>query len=360
MGVFFVHSGLKNVYGAGEWGVSVFLIMSGFLCVNRYYPKMNGMQVDFKSNLVFAIKRISGIYWLHFALTFGFLPFYFLGTNTEHFLSVLFKYVINFLLLQAWFVIPYMSINRVSWYLSAILFCYFLFPWMLKIIDKFSKKKVICAIVFLYLFELLSAIVAAFLDCADVSFYNCYAGWVIYYHPVFRSIDFMIGCLVGKLYISESDDVRKKWKKMNNYTSLCIIGLILVLHGIYNHFNTIQIQTFGSVLIIKIISVAGFSITSCMLVYLFAKNDTKIVYIMTNKFLIFVGDMSKYMYLIHFFVFEYIGRVLWRVGGENFYKKYGVIAKLTIGLIITIVLSMIWQKFARIIKNRRYEKQSLS
>lgn len=142
LSIFLYHAGI--IPSGGGWGVCVFFVLSGFLLAMRSHGKE--IEASFTKNLRYSLKKIGKLYPLHVAMTLVAVPLLIARCrNMSHFaLNAVFRAILNFLLLQTWF--PWQSIrysmNNLSWFLSALMFLYFMFPWIEKWIqqEKYSKK----------------------------------------------------------------------------------------------------------------------------------------------------------------------------------------------------------------------------
>ena len=131
LGVFLSHTGFTCFWSIGHWGVSVFLVLSGFMMTYSYYHKNRITNISLKDNILFAWKKIRNLYLLHIITMLTMLVFAFIGIKSD--IRILIpKILLNILLLQEWFPLENASINGVSWYLSTAVFTYFLFPIILK------------------------------------------------------------------------------------------------------------------------------------------------------------------------------------------------------------------------------------
>lgn len=132
--VFITHVQLKYSYGFGAQGVSIFIILSGFLLAYNHadftYP------VSFKDATIFAIRRIKKLYPLHIVTTVMMISFFAFGENKYEVKQIISRFLLNVVLLQEWIPIQDRSINPVSWYLCLMLFLYFVFPFVLRSTEK--------------------------------------------------------------------------------------------------------------------------------------------------------------------------------------------------------------------------------
>lgn len=140
LGILTSHCGVSEL---GAWGVSVFFILSGFVMVYNYLPGSDRITLSWKANWSFSIKKIAKLYPLHLLMMciMVLLELVIWGEEIVARLKPLaIGIVTNVLLVQTW--IPqgtvYFSLNGVAWYLSCCVFLYFMFPYLLKGISKYS------------------------------------------------------------------------------------------------------------------------------------------------------------------------------------------------------------------------------
>ena len=124
----------------GPMGVSIFLILSGFLMFNSAISK--GEEPEVKHSFQFAVKKIAKLYPLHLLTLFAMIAVSVVATEVKGDHGIL-KAILNGLLFQAW--IPesewYFTFNKVSWYLSVCLFVYFAFPFIYRQMRRLSLKQ---------------------------------------------------------------------------------------------------------------------------------------------------------------------------------------------------------------------------
>ena len=112
----------------------------------------------------------------------------------------------NILLIQAW--IPNSdfcySLNGVSWYLSAALFLYFVFPKLLSFIKKkITIKRAIINIASVILIEIVLAYLVYRINVPQIGGDATFVKWFTYNFPVFRVGDFFIGMNVAYLFLNK-------------------------------------------------------------------------------------------------------------------------------------------------------------
>lgn len=166
----------------GDLAVSFFFILSGFLTyLNMTTVSVAGVKRFMKSRAL----TIYPLHWLalFIAVAIGFME------GKEFVLS---HFASNALLLQAWSPLEevHFSFNSLSWFLSALLFCYILAPVIIAVSQRWKPLLWIIA-------TLVSAMV--FYVARHVS--NVDAYYVIYLSPLTRVADFIIGMATAKTFI---------------------------------------------------------------------------------------------------------------------------------------------------------------
>lgn len=128
-----------DVIGSGMFGVSVFLILSGFCMTYSYFNREILQITGIKENILFAWNRVKKLYPLHFLTLIAVAAVMRLGLmNSDLPKQETLYFIMNAVLLQC--LIPwrdgYFSFNAVSWYLSVYMICCFFFPWILNKLRK--------------------------------------------------------------------------------------------------------------------------------------------------------------------------------------------------------------------------------
>lgn len=202
--VFIGHLGLTKV----SVGHAFFIILSGFILMYVYENRLISNTI---SKREFFIKRLIRVYPLHL-ITLIVSVFFILNEINENFLFFISKFVTNLFLLQAF--IPYnevyFSFNGVSWNVSVLLFCYFIFPFIVPFISKISLRK------FTYFIISVVLIIFVLMLFVPLKYHHAF----FYISPFFRILDFIFGIYlfkVSQFYL----------KREYNYNVLEILSLVL-------------------------------------------------------------------------------------------------------------------------------------
>ena len=288
LGVMAEHSGVVNL---GPWGVSVFLVLSGFIMSYIYDNRTLVSSVS--ENLKFSIKKIKKLYVLHILIAINMLVAFAINYKEffENKVVCFFTTLANFLLIQSWIPIysVYFSLSGQTWYLSVCVFLYFMFPFILKQLKKISNNKKIFFMAFtVYVvrssIEILLAIIFKDKGVYHVSY------WFTYVCPLFRLGDFYVGCCAGYLF-------RHYKIRLGTINATLLEALTFILIFISQTVLKGKLYPLGTATI--------FLPSSVLLVYLFALNKGWISRILTCKPLVFIGDISGHMFLIHMIVIRY-------------------------------------------------------
>lgn len=170
----FAYGSFQALDAGGDCGVAFFFLLSGFTLSLGYDESLRNGSFRYKT---FLCRRLRKIYPLHLLC----LLFFLLASGC----TLDGKVALNALLLQSW--IPdanyYFSCNSVSWFLSTLLFCYFLFPlaW------RHASTKGLALLLAVY------AVVCWLIPYDQVNA-------ILYVHPLVRFVDFYMGIVLYRLY----------------------------------------------------------------------------------------------------------------------------------------------------------------
>ena len=358
LGIYLSHVNEDKYANLGGWGVSVFLVLSGFLMVYQNYDKNYNLSPW--SSLMFSAKRISKLYYLYIiTMTSRLLLPVFFGKSTP-LLEVKSNYKIllaDLVLLQSW--IPnkkyYFSLNSPAWFLSVCLFLYAAFPYVLFLIKKVkNKKQIVFCMLFIYALHLFIGYSAQFGFISNTSlmqlinnFSDNSVKWFCYINPLYRLGDFVLGCLLGLFYIYTYgyDGSEEKSSVQVRYTILEIFALFLyvIVRMICNRLIKAPLLNHGCFLY------SGVYIPSSLIVvWVFVIEKGAITRTLHYKWLVFIGNYSMYTYLIHGPVLSYIRRI-WKL---LFSKDITIFQLNVTALIITLILSVLFEKHQKAVYAR--------
>jgi peptidoglycan/LPS O-acetylase OafA/YrhL len=330
-GIFIWHINVwvPTTFSFAAFGVSFFIILSGFLNSLHHDDNIEKFSLKIKNCFSFAINKISKIYSLHI-ITF-FIAVILTMDIFIHYKSdiyVLLSYFViavsNILLLHGWIYNPYFyfSFNGVSWYLSLILFLYFVTIPLLKIIKKYltSISKKIFAILACIIFQIIIALFI-YKYCKPTDNY------FVFVFPPFRIFEYFSGCILGSIFMEIKSE---KIHKNNWVTFLEIIAVLLIILEMKLYYLIPDSMKY---------SVYWLPVT-LIVILIFSFENGFISRCINNKFLIHLGNLSGELFLIHGVVIRCIIRAdyFWHIP-----KYFSPI----LALIITIMLSELYHKYIR-------------
>jgi peptidoglycan/LPS O-acetylase OafA/YrhL len=188
---------IVQIANQGAIGMTFFFILSGFILSYSYEGKLIAREY-FRSR----VARIYPIYLFVAILTLPWLFYLNFNPPRLSLLEVLFLFIVDILLLQAWFPPTFGRWNNGgSWSISAEAFFYLCFPSLKKRFDELDARKnfvLFCTFYFLILLVSLS-----------VYLYQNQGMSIAYSMPIFRIIEFIIGMLTFKLFFNRNSPLIK-------------------------------------------------------------------------------------------------------------------------------------------------------
>ena len=175
----------------GARACEVLFVASGFLVGCRHYDRL--IPAGLRQSWDYVSGKIAKVWPVHF-IAFLVISVYLAGSDPHDFFrsSTAWKAVVNLCLMQAWSADPF-SFNSVAWFISALMFCWFMSPLLMPVLKR-----------------PLSVTAAAFAGCAVLRIaieLACEDGAAVFsvdFHvsPVIRCMEFFMGMLMAPAYIS--------------------------------------------------------------------------------------------------------------------------------------------------------------
>ena len=297
---------LEHADGWIRWpslGVSVFLVLSGFLMQRNYSDAE--LIPSIKNNLKFAIAKIKKLYHLHIltgvlALILNVITIVQSGAQLQSLLLLPVKMVLSALLLQSW--VPDIRINwclnGVAWYLSVMLFMYFVFPFLKDRIKKARPRNlgILCVAILLVEIAVCIPVVAVFGPESPV--YQ----WFMYCFPVFRLGEFVIGCALARWYMEKPHDAVGAAKVAAFAIVALVLTVLVELWARQGYSGALQAALHNWTTVYIPLAAAWLC--------LFALDRGFVKGLSACKPILFVGDISAYNFLIHIMVIKYCNLIL--------------------------------------------------
>lgn len=322
----------RILFFTGAFGVSIFIVLSGFCVAINYLPKVDMQKITMKNNFRYAISKIKGLYGLHLLMLF----FAFLLAKMPGSVNAFKRLVLDVLLLQSWspYGADYFSYNGVAWYLSVYLFLLFVSPWMMGFLSRLKGRQEV-----LFLMAVVfggMVIIGMFVNFLKILIGDNFAFWLTYICPVYRLAEFFLGASLGWLYLRLDGPALKKeaaWAAVEVFAAAAFVGIICVFHKIESLYPGLCYT-------------ALFTPVSLLLVFVFACSKGFLIKILNHKILRWLGNLSSYAFLIHQVVIRWLGTILNR---EQLRDTY--IFVLTI---LSFTVTVIGAEFIFFMKNRRF------
>lgn len=301
--IFYWHSTLpKCTIDLGARCCELFFVISGFLTALNL--KSHTDQIDACQYLKMKIKKMYPIHLFTFVITLLFL-------NGFEWIKVIF----NLLLIQSWTLDSriFFSYNSVSWFLSSLLFCYFVSVSIVKHIPV-SVKKTIKILLFLLLFRILIEVLPSMTK---------YKLWEINFHvnPLVRLLEFSSGMFLFQLYGSV-----KNTKNNTVFVFLEILACLLI--GIMCWAN---------------FPIRGVYIPCwCFFILIISLQKGFISAILSNRFILYFASIQLYFYMLH--------QVIIKLGAKYFYKDMNIYFYNLLIFGVTILISIFCKNLQKYLK----------
>ncbi|WP_028549054.1 acyltransferase family protein [Paenibacillus sp. UNC451MF] len=317
--VFLYHIGVTAQLELGTAGVQFFFVLSGFILAYNYHSKFTELEgVRIKK---FYIARFAKIYPVHVLTFLISLPLALLYFNPQglYFIKLAYMSSINLLLIQSFFPnqATYFNFNGVSWTLSVEAIFYLTFPFLVWIFTKLRMNKNVFRAFFLFL----AIWIALLLLNAKLTEDNSFYVWLLHIFPVARLFEFACGAVLGLIFVEKFSGVNQVKSKFT-VLELLSVGLFIVLLVVSRGVD------------VGIVRGVYFVPIWCLLIFVYAFQGGLISKVLSNKTLVYLGEISFSFYMVHQLVIRYMD-----------FLTIPVIYKSSISFILSILLSSLIFKF---------------
>lgn len=309
----------------GDSGVCFFTVLSGFVLCDGYQNRFRQNSISYGS---FLKRRLARIYPLHLlCFTGAFLLTYQMAHNPA-------TWLMNLLLLQSWSPDPqvHFSANAVSWFLSMILFCYFLFPLIIRFLDRSRRNFYIAS-------SILFAVYFVAIQFVPSGMFNN----IIYINPLMRLPDFILGIILWQIigdriphppYLQKTLNIRMLSKSAVELSVVLLFLLTLVIYGMVS-------PRYGLVSLWWPVSAALISVFA-----LFNERGGIVTRLLQSRPLVFLGNISFSFYMIHLLVIKAAHRLT-----DRFSPDMPAPIFIPLVLIIAVILAyFVWKYYERPMK----------
>ncbi len=286
--IYFHH--LSYPGGLGPAAVTFFFVLSGFIIA--YGSSGKFLSLDLNEFKGFYIRRLSRVYPLHILTFLASIPLIFITNFKTSLLATL----LNVFLLQSFFPIgmQVFSFNALSWFLSDIVFFYFLTPFLLLGLHKIQarEKKTILLMLFLIVFA--CEVLFAYVVKNNTESYST-GWWFIYISPWVRIFDYSAGLIAGLIFISIKIDSRSSTIKLL-FSILEVMALAIFAGSMYYS----RLVPYGS-----LIYSAYYVPFSAILVFVYAFQKGRLSWLLSRNVFTYLGGLSFTFYMLHQIVITY-------------------------------------------------------
>ncbi|MDH6354436.1 peptidoglycan/LPS O-acetylase OafA/YrhL [Dysgonomonas sp. PH5-45] len=273
----------KHIFQEGYAGVGFFFILSGFIIAYSYRERILEGEV---SREEFWVARIARIYPLHIltllmVIFAGLVPF-------KSAISWITHFVPNLFLIQSFIPVNhfYYSFNSPSWSLGCEQLFYLLFPFLISWLN--DSKKLLLILIPL----IIVALTGMYFTPDEETITNS----IWYVNPITRLPDFLIGLFLFHIY--------DKYKNINiSYTkaSLLEISSIVLLLAFYLLSGYFSIVYRASIY---------YWIPISLTILIFAFRQGVISKILSNQYLVRLGEVSFGIYMFHFIIIILFNKII--------------------------------------------------
>ena len=183
----------------GARACEVLFVTSGFLAGYRHYGRF--IAADLRHTWDYVSGKIAKVWPVHF-IAFLIISAYLAGSDPHDFfrLSTAWKAAVNLCLMQAWSSDPF-SFNSVAWFISALMFCWFMSPLMMSVLRRSGNVTA-----------------AAFAGCAvirialELGSGSGTGSFAVDFHvsPVIRCMEFFMGMMMVPAYNTLRKDMERR------------------------------------------------------------------------------------------------------------------------------------------------------
>lgn len=306
--IFWFHSPISS-FGLDLGGrmCEFYFVVSGFL---MFYNRRGKTELTGAEELRNKVIQLWPLHFFCFSIRF---IYSIRGISTYE--PFLWKALLNVFCLQAWFSNSevYLSFNMVSWFLSALLFCYYVSPHWTRIIRDLKKPRWEVAL-FVGLFVIRFALEHISRNYPTELFVIS-----IHSNPIVRCLEYLMGMVCGKWFM------RWKWRYGKIISTIVETILLCGLGVCVFVFNNIWYR-------------AGFVLFWCLFISFFALEGGYL----SKGIGLLLGKFSKYeysFYMIHIVILGFLERMITHAFGEDL-----VVLRTIVAFVLSCIFAYIYEK----------------
>lgn len=291
VGIFLHH--LNYPLGIGPMCVTFFFVLSGFTTSYSMQQKeflINGKNL--KEYYIGKVKKLYPLYLLTFFISIPVMNYMGINFNFAHIVR-------NLLMIQVFY--PNSNevffFNGLGWFLVDIMFFYLITPFIFTLIKKISKNIKMLLILAIAMCCLGFFIAYQFKWKMDP---YSFSWWFIYISPYFRFFDYLIGFIFGFVFLVIKNNIRPSTINTIIYSILEIFSVV-AFYLIFKS-NVLQIDSLRYGIF--------YVPTSILIIFIFAIGKGMVSKILFFRPLVYLGNLSFIIYMIHQLVINYVTIIL--------------------------------------------------
>ena len=313
----------------GARACEVLFVASGFLVGCRHYDRL--IPAGLRQSWDYVSGKIAKIWPAHF-IAFLVIAVYLAGSDPHDFfrLSTAWKAVVNLCLMQAWSADPF-SFNSVAWFISALMFCWFMSPLLMSVLKRPR-----------------SVTAAAFAGCAvlrialELASENGAFVFSVDFHvsPVIRCMEFFMGMLMAPAYMAVKKAVECRTcggssaRPAGTAAGMTVAELTVAELIVSSCYIFLMYRMEG-------IWIRGyFVLAACVLVFTFALNAGVLSRFLSLKLFALFAVIQMEFYLFHQVIIRVLGPVMTVVSRSVFIQS-------VILFFITVAASVLYDRLLK-------------
>lgn len=293
-------SALDAIANTGFTAVTLFFILSGFILTYTYWDASNLGRIDRRAFWFARCSRIYPVYLLGLGLAV--VP-YLWGHDPRA--TPLVTGMSAPVLVQAWLPWSCLAWNPPGWSLSAEAFFYLLFPSVLPLIGRLSRRNLCAVLVLMFLLNLLVPLTYMLLNPDGLrTTWGVDAYWlhVTHFNPLLRLPQFVVGVILGRFFLLNSKTVSRltndvqgvgvsdHWALLSIFAAICLVAVHLLGQSIPTPF-------FYSGLVDPLYA---------LLIYSLAWNQGVLARILSLRAAVMLGEASFALYILHYPLWQWM------------------------------------------------------
>jgi peptidoglycan/LPS O-acetylase OafA/YrhL len=293
------------------------IVSSGFLVGYNYYKR--AMPATYKSSCKYAYKHLRSFYPLHIINSLYCIHRY----KKKFDLTDYEMFIFNFLLLKVWsnnrsFAIHF---NGLSWFISALLFCYFFSPFLLEGIQNINNSIIIFLIVSFIRVEIEELIKKGAKNFMNFNFHH---------GPIIRLMEFYLGMLMVPLFFKIKYLCDKNKNKIYLRRCFTFIQIIfpVIIYFVMLEFNEKLLRCY-------------FVLIFCLCIFIISYDYGYLSNIIKMKICKEIMSCQMEMYLLHIS----LNKILIKILKSHFPKNEEL--KFLINIEFIFIISYIYKKIFR-------------